>query len=106
MLHHIPYEIQLNVLSEVKRVLKPGGLFFVWEDTPENEQEYKINEVWDRRLNFEPKSEPHFYRRGDDWRALFEQHGFHVVERAYYEDHSTKRNEGTIRHTGFVLRCD
>ncbi len=103
VLHHIPYEIQLDVLREVARVLKPGGKLFIWEDTPENEAEFLANEVWDRRLNFEPKSEPHFYRSGDAWAELFGELGFTVIARQYYEDHSPRKREGTIRHTGFVL---
>ena len=29
--HHIPFERHLSVLSEIHRVLRPGGLFFVFE---------------------------------------------------------------------------
>ncbi len=104
VLHHIPYPIQLEVLAEIKRVLVPGGLFFLWEDTPRNEREFLANEVWDRRLNFEPRSEPHFYRSGDDWQKLLTESGFEPVNQAYYEDHSRRRGEGLIRHTGFVSR--
>lgn len=103
VLHHIPSPIQLRVLADVRRVLKPGGRLFIWEDTPENAREFAINETWDRRLNFEPRSEPHFYRSGDEWQTLLAQEGFELLQRAYYEDHSRKRNEGTVRHTGFIL---
>ncbi len=104
VLHHIPYEIQQRVLDEVRRVLRPGGCLFLWEDTPEDEREFLVNETWDRRLNFEAKSEPHFYRSGDHWAALLTGQGFDQVERAYYEDNSKRRGEGLVRHTGFVMR--
>lgn len=103
VLHHIPYPIQLQVLAEIKRVIKPGGLIFIWEDTPENDREYAANEVWDRRLNFEAKDEAHYYRSGDAWRSLFTELDIEIVDRVYYEDHSRRENEGLIRHTGFVL---
>lgn len=106
VLHHIPYDIQLDVISEIKRVLKPGGLLFIWEDTPENKAEYVANEVWDRRLNFEPRHEPHYYRSGNDWQRLLEGQGFALVQRVGYEDHSPRKNEGLIRHTGFVMRWE
>ncbi len=104
VLHHIPYPVQLSVLAEVQRVLKPGGLLFIWEDTPQDEREFKITEARDRRLNFESRREPHFYRSQSDWLALFAQHGFEPVEQSYFEAHSRWRNEGMTRHTGFVLR--
>ena len=104
VLHHIPYEIQLEVLTEIRRVLKPNGLVFLWEDTPESKSEYAANEVWDRRLNFESKQEPHFYRSGDAWQELWKSNGFLLVDRVYYEDHSRRKREGLIRHTGFVFQ--
>ncbi len=106
VLHHIPYPVQLDVLAEIQRVLKPGGLLFVWEDTPNNRAEYASNEIWDRRLNFEPRHEAHYYRSGDQWLSLFSDQGLKVIQTAYYEDHSRRAKEGLIRHTGFVLRYD
>lgn len=104
VLHHIPYALQLEILAEIRRVLKPNGLIFLWEDTPENQREFIANEVWDRRLNFEPKQEPHYYRRADEWQQLWIEQGFELVDRVYYEDHSRRKCEGLIRHTGFVFR--
>jgi ubiquinone/menaquinone biosynthesis C-methylase UbiE len=104
VLHHIPYDAQLRVLAEVRRVLKAGAHWYIWEDTPRTDWEYRANERWDRRLNFEPSAEPHFYRQADDWRKLLTEHGFDVRRQAYYEDQSRWPGEGRIRHTGFVLQ--
>ena len=107
VLHHIPYDIQLAVLADMKRVLKPGGLMFLWEDTPTNEREFAATEALDRRRNFEPRSAPHFYRSGDDWAALLGTMGFTVVKRHDYDERSTLTHGRTrVRHTGLILRLD
>ena len=107
VLHHIPYDIQLAVLADMKRVLKPGGLIFLWEDTPTNEKEFAATEALDRRRNFEARSAPHFYRSGDDWAELLGTMGFTVVDRHDYDEASTLGHGKTrVRHTGLVLRLD
>ena len=104
VIHHIPYAIQLQVFQEVKRVLKPDGMIFLWEDTPENEKEFKANEVWDRRLNFEPKDAIHCYRRADQWQDLLAKNGFEPICRVSNQVHSRRKNEGLIRQAGFVFK--
>jgi ubiquinone/menaquinone biosynthesis C-methylase UbiE len=106
VLHHIPSDGQVKVLNEVRRVLKPGGKLMMWEDTPENPQEYRFTEKRDRRLNFESKSEGHWYRSGEDWRKLMSEMGFIVANEAYVEEHSRWPGEGTTRHRGFVFQLD
>jgi len=104
VLHHIPYDTQLHVLADIRRVLKTDGRWYIWEDTPQTPREYRANERWDRRLNFEPRGEPHYYRPADQWRKLLTEHGFELLRQAYYENQSRWPGEGRIRHTGFVLR--
>ncbi len=104
VLHHIPYDIQLAVVREITRVLKPGGLLFIWEDTPENEREYAATEVRDRRLNFESRSEPHYYRSGDQWLTVFAEHGVEMISRSYFESCPATPSRAAVRHTGFVMR--
>lgn len=40
--HHIPHEEHAMVLSEIRRVLKPGGVFFVFEHNPLNPLTMKV----------------------------------------------------------------
>ena len=105
VLHHIPYDTQLAVLADMKRVLRPGGLMFLWEDTPTNPVEFAASEALDRRRNFEARSAPHFYRSGDDWAELLAGMGFTVVHRHDYDEPSTLGHGKTrVRHTGLILR--
>lgn len=103
VLHHIPLEIQNLVFDEIQRVMKPGGLFFLWEDTPENDEEYEYHERQDRRLNFEAKSEPHFYRKGDEWDTVFQNRGFELIHKAYFDEPYYKDKSLPVRHTGYVF---
>jgi len=104
VMHHVPTENQQQILDETKRVLKEDGMLFLTEDVPENEEEAERNATWDRRLNFEPKDEPHFYKNDEEWRKFFEQNGFDLLEAAYWEDISKKKNEGVIKHRSYILR--
>lgn len=104
VLHHIPSDGQLKVLGEVRRVLKPGGVLMMWEDTPENRRQYRFTERRDRRLNFESKAEGHWYRSGDEWRELLAGMGFALAHEACVEEHSRWPGEGMTLHRGFIFR--
>lgn len=80
VLHHVEVTDQTAILREVGRVLRPGGVFVLAEDTPRTPKERANAVRADRRLNFEPASAPHNYRSPDAWRGEIAAHGFRVVE--------------------------
>jgi len=104
VLHHVPRPLQATVLGEARRVLKPGGLVFVIEDTPEGAEEQDRVVQWDRRVNWESRRAEHNYRSVLEWEALVGELGFGLVERVAFRDISPKRVEGVIPHSTFVLR--
>jgi ubiquinone/menaquinone biosynthesis C-methylase UbiE len=104
VLHHMPQEALEGVFAEVKRVLKEDGKIFLVEDTPKNEDEYARNEKWDRRLNFEGKGEEHYYKSPAEWVEFLTQNGFELVEQVDFSSQSSKKDEGKINHTNFILR--
>lgn len=104
VLHHIPYPLQVLVLAEMKRVLRSDGFVVLAEDTPDDQAEWQIMAKRDRRLNFEPPDEEHYYRSGTEWRTFLAEQGFDVVDESYWEEHSRWRGEGMTRHRGLILR--
>jgi len=80
VLHHIEVADQTAILCEVERVLRPGGVFVLAEDTPRTPKEHANTVRADRRLNFEPVSAPHNYRSPDAWRGEIAAHRFKVIE--------------------------
>ena len=104
VLHHIPRALQLTILAEVKRCLKPGGVLMIWEDTPRNPDEYAATEKQDRKLNFEPKDAGHWYRPGDEWVQAFESDGYELLRRVDYDDPEAKGSRPAVPHTGLILR--
>lgn len=79
VLHHVEYALQLRVLREISRVVRPGGTFLLLEDTPETAEEHARTERADRRLNLEARGERHFYRMPGGWRACLDHSGFALV---------------------------
>lgn len=97
VLHHIDEQTHDAVLQEIKRVLKPDGKLFVAEDLVDGEEERKIVEMTDRKLNLEfSHDNPHFYRNIEQWKEFFEKHGFKVVE-------VNEKKSDKVRHGFFVL---
>jgi SAM-dependent methyltransferase len=80
VLHHVEFAGQPAILSEVSRVLRPGGLFVLAEDTPRTPDEYANAVRADERINFEPAGAPHNYRNADEWRSELLTWGFAVVD--------------------------
>ena len=65
------------VFSEVKRVLRPGGLMVVYEDIPELWWDRFI--CWTHNAQWEARTGPCTFRREDEWRATFDVAGFEVL---------------------------
>lgn len=103
VLHHIPYDIQKEIILEMKRVLKPEGKLFLMEDVPANSDDWKRIEKWDARVNFEDDDEEHFYRYDNDWKEFLQQQGFTLIENVAFESNSSKKDEGVIPHRCYVL---
>jgi ubiquinone/menaquinone biosynthesis C-methylase UbiE len=80
VLHHVEFADQAAILSEVSRVMRPGGVFVLAEDTPRTLDEYANAVRADERINFEPAGAPHNYRNADDWRSELRTRGFAVVD--------------------------
>jgi SAM-dependent methyltransferase len=68
VLHHVEIAEQAVMLDEVSRILRPGGVFVLAEDTPGTPDEYANAIRADERINFEADGAPHNYRSVDDWR--------------------------------------
>ena len=75
VLHHA--QDVSEVLSEVKRVLRPGGVAIIYEDIPET--------FWDRFMcaihnrQWRERTGPCTFRNRTEWRALFEDLDFEVI---------------------------
>lgn len=113
VLHHVPFDWQEQILGEVRRVLKPGGLFLLVEDTPDNPAEWDATVQRDRRFNFESKHEEHYYRSRADWRAELARLGFELLEEIGFEQDRLARpikadpdvpRRGLVHHASFLLR--
>ncbi|MFC1810324.1 class I SAM-dependent methyltransferase [Patescibacteria group bacterium] len=104
VMHHIPPEDQEKIMEEIKLVCKDDATLFLTEDVPENEDEAERNATWDRRMNFEPKGEKHYYKNNQEWLDYFDQHGFELVENIYWDEESPKKKEGLIRHRSYILK--
>ncbi|MBI5724738.1 MAG: class I SAM-dependent methyltransferase [Planctomycetes bacterium] len=104
VLHHVPYNLQDGILGELKRLLKPGGVFFLFEDTPSNRQEWRRVERWDRIQNFEPPSEKHYYRSGEDWRRMFASTGFSQLREAAFDKMIPQLGMAGVPHHAMVFQ--
>jgi SAM-dependent methyltransferase len=80
VLHHVEVADQAVILNEVKRILRPGGVFVLAEDTPRTPDEYANAVRADERLNFEPAGAPHNYRGVDDWRSELPARDFAIAD--------------------------
>ena len=80
VLHHVEVADQALILDEVKRILRPGGVFVLAEDTPGTPDEWANAVRADERINFEPSGAPHNYRGVDDWRSELPARDFPIAD--------------------------
>jgi ubiquinone/menaquinone biosynthesis C-methylase UbiE len=104
VLHHMAPDAQEGVLAEVARVIRPGGVLVLLEDTPSNAAEYRTTLAADRRLNMEPASAPHHYRSPQSWRALLPGHGYRVEQEVAFTRLFPRATLRGVQHRAFVCR--
>ena len=104
VLHHVPFEGQQIILSEVVRVLRPGATFVLLEDTPGNAQQAETTLRADRRLNFEPDEAPHHYRSPLEWRSDLPRHGFAIEQEIAFRRVFPPATFRAVHHRAFVCR--
>ena len=102
MLHHVPFDGQQMILSEIVRVLRTDATFVLLEDTPSNAQEFENTLRADRRLNFEPEEAPHHYRSPDEWRNDLPQHGLLIDREIAFSRVFPPATLRAVQHRAFV----
>jgi SAM-dependent methyltransferase len=104
VLHHVGAADQAVILSEVRRTLRPGGVFVLAEDTPRTPDEYANAIRADERINFEPAGAPHNYRAVDDWRSELPTQGFAVEDEIAFTWLYPPVTLVPVRHWVFICR--
>jgi len=79
VLHHIPASRHAAVLSETARILRPGGLLFLLEDTYRGSLERGLTQLFDSLVNLEFSGHPHANRTLAEWRGLLCETGLAVA---------------------------
>jgi ubiquinone/menaquinone biosynthesis C-methylase UbiE len=75
VLHHTQ-DLEI-VLTELRRVLRNGGLAVVYEDIPETSLDRLVCVIHDRK--WRNRTGPCTFRTEDEWRSVFRSMGFEVV---------------------------
>jgi SAM-dependent methyltransferase len=104
VLHHVAYDQQWRLLDEAGRVLRPGGTFLLLEDTPASEEEWRVVERADRRLNVEAGHAPHCYRGPAEWRSVLSSRGFIVEAEIAFSRVFPRASLAPVPHRAFVCR--
>lgn len=100
VLHHLAPDAQERLLAEAARVLRPGAIFVLIEDTPIVGATLRA----DRRLNFENRAAPHHYRSPDEWRAALRAHGLAPAAEEAFTAVFPRATLRRVPHRSFVCR--
>lgn len=76
VLHHA-HDAQA-MLSELRRVLRAGGLAVIYEDIPQTSWDKGV--CWIHNRQWQGRTGPCTFRNESEWRAVFESSGFEIIE--------------------------
>jgi SAM-dependent methyltransferase len=105
VLHHVAPAEQRVMLDEVRRVLRPGGVFVLAEDTPGTPDEYANAVRADQRINFEQDDAPHNYRTADDWRSELPGRELAIVDEVGFRWICPPMTLRPVQHRVFICRA-
>lgn len=104
VLHHVPYELQSQLIQEARRVLKQDGVLCLFEDTPADPVQWRRVERWDRIQNLESPWEKHYYRSVKEWRGHHSKMAFEVIHEHEFDRMIPQMGMSPVPHCCTVLR--
>jgi SAM-dependent methyltransferase len=105
VLHHVAVAEQPAMLDEVRRILRPGGVFVLAEDTPSTPDEYANAVRADQRINFELDDAAHNYRSADDWRSELPTRDLAVADEFGFKWICPPVTLRPVQHRVFICRA-
>ncbi len=105
VLHHVTPAEQRVMLDEVRRILRPGGVFVLAEDTPGTPDEHTNAVRADRRINFELDDAPHNYRGAEDWRSELPARDLAIVDEVAFRWICPPMTLLPVQHRVFICRA-
>jgi len=104
VLHHVEIAEQAVMLNEVARILRPGAVFVLAEDTPRTPAEYANAVRADERINFEADGAPHNYRSVADWRSELPASDLEVADEVAFAWVCPPMTLFPVQHRVFICR--
>ena len=100
--HEVPLEDQAKLFREVRRLLKPGGFFIIWELALNQENQAIFQDIIrkkDHMAGFDSMAENRYFQREDEVLELYKQTGFQEIEvthRIEYTFNADNRREELV----------